>query len=51
MRRRGRRDDGLEGVQVEGGGKGGRANVQLPLLHLSFSVFAYLMNNSRMTVI
>ena len=30
--------------------KGGRANVQLPLVHLSFSVLAYLINSSRMTV-
>ena len=44
---RGRRDDRLEDYKwrVEGQHevvKGGRANVQLPLLHLSFSVLAYL---------
>ena len=54
MRGRGRRDVGLEGYKwrVEGQHevvKGGRANVQLPLLHLSYSVLAYL-NSSRMTV-
>ena len=54
MSGRGRIDVGLEGNKwrVEGQHKvvkGGRANVQLPLLHLSFSVLAYL-NSSRMTV-
>ena len=54
----GREDRGDEGVErykwrMEGQHevvKGGRTNVQLPLVHLSFSVLAYLMNNSRIMV-
>ena len=51
----GRRDDETERYKwrVEGQHevvKGGRTNVQLPLVHLSFSVLAYLINSSRMTV-
>ena len=54
MSGRGKRDVGLESYKwrVEGQHevvKGGRADVQLPLVHLSFSVLAYL-NSSRMTV-
>ena len=51
---RGKVDDRIEEYEWRMEGqhevvKGGRANVQLPLLHLSFSVLAYL-NSSRMTV-